>query len=656
MQCLETCAKVVVVVGIPVSWGLGCYGTMTRNDGQFDSEKGKLIQDLSFWLNNFCVLIDEFGSIGDDKWILQSSNLMLLRIVIINFYKTALINFETMVEDCGDSVVVDARSTEDWLLHAQELVPAALAKAREVKGFPGRWKMIISKLEQVPSRLSDLSSHPCFSKNALCKEQLQAVSKSLKEVMELAELCLKEKYEGKLQMQSDLDALTGKLDLNLRDCGLLIKTGVLGEATLPLTTVSGPIAESDMATHGNVRELLARLQIGHLEAKHRALDKFYDVMREDEKNVLAVLGRSNVAALVQLLTATSPRIREKAVTVICSLVESGSCENWLVSEGLLPPLIRLVESGSAVGKEKAIVSLQRLSMSAETTRAIVGHGGIRPLIELCETGDSVSQAAAACTLKNISSVPEVRQALAEEGIVRVMINLLNNGILLGSKEYAAECLQNLTASNENLRRSVISEGGVKSLLDYLDGPLPQESAVGALRNMVGSVPEDTLVSLGLLPRLVHVLKSGSLGAQQAGGSVICRVCSSIEMKKMIGEAGCIPLLVKMLEAKANSAREIAAQAIASLMVLSQNQREVKKDEKSVPNLVQLLDSSPQNTAKKYAISCLGSLSSSKRCKKLMISYGAIGYLKKLSDMDIPGAKKLLERLERGKLRSLFSRK
>lgn len=562
-----------------------------------------------------------------------------------------------MVEDCGEAVAVDTRSTEEWLLQAQELVPVALAKAKEVKGFTVRWKMIISKLEQIPSRLSDLSSHPCFSKNALCKEQLQAVSKTLREAIELAEFCVKEKYEGKLRMQSDLDAITGKLDLNLKDCGLLIKTGVLGEATLPLAlTVTGPIAESDIATHSNIRELLARLQIGHLEAKHKALDKLYDAMREDEKNVLAVLGRSNVAALVQLLTATSPRIREKTVSVICSLVESGSCENWLVSEGVLPPLIRLVESGSTVGKEKAVVSLQRLSMSADTTRAIVGHGGVPPLIELCQSGESVSQAAAACALKNISSVPEVRQVLAEEGVVKVMINLLNFGILLGSKEYAAECLQNLTASNENLRRSVVSEGGVRSLLDYLDGPLPQECAVGALRNLVGSVSEEVLVSLGLIPRLVHVLKSGSLGAQQAAVSVICRICSSMEMKKMVGEAGCIPLLVKVLEAKANGIREVSAQAIASLMVLSQNRREVKKDDKSVPNLVQLLDPSPQNTAKKYAVSCLGSLSSCKKCKKLMVSYGAIGYLKKLSEMEIPGAKKLLERLERGKLRSLFSRK
>ncbi|KAL8156770.1 hypothetical protein AgCh_001758 [Apium graveolens] len=91
----------------------------------------------------------------------------------------------------------------------------------------------------------------------------------------------------------------------------------------------------------------------------------------------------------------------------------------------------------------------------------------------------------------------------------------------------------------------------------------------------------------------------------------------------------------------------------SLMNLSQNCRNVRRDEKNVPNLVQLLDPSSENTAKKYAVTCLALLSSSKKCKKLMISYGTTGYLKKLTDMDIPSAKKLLERLEIWKLRSLF---
>jgi hypothetical protein len=100
---------------------------------------------------------------------------------------------------------------------------------------------------------------------------------------------------------------------------------------------------------------------------------------------------------------------------------------------------------------------------------------------------------------------------------------------------------------------------------------------------------------------------------------------------------------------------VVAQAAATLMSCPANTRDVKKDEKSVPNLVHLLDLSPGNTAKEYAISCLLSLSASKCCKKLMIAHRAIGYLKKLSEIDVAGAKKLLEKPERGKLCHLFSR-
>ncbi|KAL0674677.1 hypothetical protein Bca4012_002658 [Brassica carinata] len=440
--------------------------------------------------------------------------------------------------------------------------------------------VIISRLEKIPTCLSDFSSHPCFSKNTLCKEQLQAVLQALKEAIELANVCLQEKQEGKLKMQSDLDSLSAKIDLSLKDCGLLMKTDVLGEVTQSI----------------QVRELLARLQIGHLESKRKALEQLVEVMRDDEKAVITALVRTNVASLVQLMTATSQSVRENAVTVICSLAESEKCENWLVSENALPPLVRLLESGSHVAKERAVTTLQRLSFSSETSRLIVGNGGVSPLIKICKTGDSVSQAASACTLKNIASVPEVRQKLAEQGIVKAMINLLNCGVLMGSKEYAAECLQNLTNSNEALRRLVISENGVQTLLAYLDGPLPQEPGVAAIRNLVGSVSVE--IYFKIIPSLVHD-----------------RMATSNETKRMIGESGCIPLLIRMFEAKENGAREVAAQAIASLVTVPRNCREVKRDEKGVMSLVMLLEPSPSNSAKKYAVSVLAALCSSKKCKK-----------------------------------------
>ncbi|KAG7652744.1 Armadillo [Arabidopsis suecica] len=552
-----------------------------------------------------------------------------------------------------NQMIMDKQSVEEWLSRVNSLIPSVLSKAKTVKNFTGRWKTIISKIEQIPACLSDLSSHPCFSKNKLCNEQLQSVAKTLSEVIELAEQCSTDKYEGKLRMQSDLDSLSGKLDLNLRDCMVLIKTGVLGEATLPLYISSS----SETPKISSLKELLARLQIGHLESKHNALESLLGAMQEDEKMVLMpLIGRANVAALVQLLTATSTRIREKAVNLISVLAESGHCDEWLISEGVLPPLVRLIESGSLETKEKAAIAIQRLSMTEENAREIAGHGGITPLIDLCKTGDSVSQAASAAALKNMSAVSELRQLLAEEGMVRVSIDLLNHGILLGSREHMAECLQNLTAASDALREAIVSEGGVPSLLAYLDGPLPQQPAVTALRNLIPSVNPEIWVALNLLPRLRHVLKSGSLGAQQAAASAICRFACSPETKRLVGESGCIPEIVKLLESKSNGCREAAAQAIAGLVAEGRIRRELKKDGKSVlTNLVMLLDSNPGNTAKKYAVAGLLGMSGSEKSKKMMVSYGAIGYLKKLSEMEVMGADKLLEKLERGKLRSFFHR-
>ncbi|CAN6296806.1 unnamed protein product [Urochloa humidicola] len=555
----------------------------------------------------------------------------------------------------GDPAAAGDDTAEELLDRVRGMVPAALVAARSAGGFQGRWKAIAAKLEALPACLSDLSSHPCFAKNALCRELLQSVAATLAEAADLAARCSSgQPPDGKLRTQSAIDALAGKLDLNLRDCALLVKTGVLSDASGPSPPAA---AQAEAAVSSDIRELLARLQIGQTEAKNRAVDGVLEALRRDEKSVLAVLGRGNVSAMVQLLTAPSAVVREKAATVVCQVAESGICNGLLVSEGVLPPLVRLAESGSLVGREKAAATLQHLSASSpDVARAIVGHGGAGPLVEICQTGDSVSQSAAAAALRNISAVPEMRQALADQGVVRVMVGLLDRGGAANSKEHAAECLQNLTSSNDALRRAVVSEGGLRSLLVYLDSPLPPEPAVGALRNLVGAVSPDTLVSLGFLPRLAHVLRVGPAGAQQAAAEAICRIStSSAEMKRAVGEHGCLPLLVRLLEAKSGAAREVAAQALASLVGCPANTREVRKDDKAVPALVQLLDPSPANTAKKYAIACLLTLAAAKRCKKLMISHGAIGYLKKLSDMDVAGARKLLDRLERGRLRSLFGR-
>ncbi|KQK23983.1 uncharacterized protein LOC100846680 [Brachypodium distachyon] len=586
------------------------------------------------------------------------------------------------MNDRGDPCASAGDETAEQLLaRVTAMVPAALDAARGAAGFPGRWKAIAAKLGALPARLSDLSSHPCFARNALCRELVLSVAATLAEASALAEASCRGPGAGKLRTQSAMDALGCKLDAALRDCALLVRTGVLSDAAAAL--VSSSSSSSSPAPVADVRELLARLQIGHYcngEAKTRAVDGLLDAMDKDEKSVVSVLGRAHAAALVQLLSASAAAtVREKAATVVSRLAESSDgCGAMLVSEGALPPLIRLAGS-SAMGREKAALTLQRLSGSHEISIAIAGHGGARTLLEICHCHtdgehslhSTVAQSAAAGALRNLSAVPELRRQLAEDGIVRAMIALLgSSGAAQLAKEHAADCLQNLTSDghgndSDSFKRAVVSSGGARSLLLYLDAPLPHEAAVTALRNVAGMLSPHAIVSLGVLPRLAHALKAGSPGAQQAAADAISTIIVSGGGNgngKVISEENSraiVPPLVRMLEAKSGGAREAAARALAGLACCcGHGVRELRKDEKGVPALVQLLDRSPLNAAaREHAVACLLALSPAKRCRRLMVSHGAIGYLKqKLPEAEAAaGAGKLLERLEeRGKLRSLFS--
>ncbi|XP_078441889.1 uncharacterized protein LOC144711744 [Wolffia australiana] len=509
-------------------------------------------------------------------------------------------------------------SADRWLAQANHLLPAALATARAGKGFPGRWRTILSLLDRLPGCLASLSTHPCFSKNVLCGEQLNSVCKTLEELINLAA----SPSPGKLQTQNKLDSVAGSLEMALRDCNLLIKTEVLVQAK-----------EKD--PDSDFQELLARLQLGHAEAKHRALDSLLEAMKEDLSGVVSVLSRRSVAALVQLLSAGSSKVREKAVAAVCSLAESGSLTSTLlVSEGAVLPLVRLAETGSKHGKEKAVFSLERLSLSKEGATEIVSKGGIGVL----------AAAAAAAALRNLAAVEELRGNLAEEGAVEAM------AALLGREAAAAEFMESMTAGG-----GAVGSGALAGLLRCLAGGAPAEAAAAAVRNLAGGAQAEEMVRMGLVGGLANVLRVGSSRAKQAAAWAVWKVSAGVEMKRELGEKGFVAALAPMLGEKEGGAREAAAAALASLLCCPQNAAEVKrKAGETVPRLVHLLE--PGGSAKKHAVCCLLVLSPSGRCRKLMVSYGAVGYLKKLSEMGVPGSRKLLGRLQKSKIRSFFSRR
>lgn len=553
----------------------------------------------------------------------------------------------------GRSVVSVCKNTSEWLHQVQEMVTLATSDAATVKVFVGRWSSIRRKLEQLPSQLSKLEEGSGSANNALCNELLQNIGKTLVESRDLAERCMEEAFGGKLQMQSSLDALALKLGLHVQECELLAKSGVIRESVAPRTSSGGAAKEN---VKWSIKDLLARIQIGSTESKLKAMEALVQLMDEDDKNVLIVASQEmGISILVHLLDAGVNALREKAAAAVCRLSQTDSCEHALVSEGALPSLVRIMESGSSCSKEKAASALKNLTCTSENAMAVLAHGGASALLEICQTGTPAAQAAAVGTIRNLASISNVQLSVAEEGAIPILVGLVNSGTPL-SQEYACDALQSLASSDEMIRQVIIREGAIQALIMYYDttpSPKGKEVAMGALSNLAASeMNVEELLTAGFLSRLVSALRSGVLTEQQSAVLAVCHLSRSVELRKLLGSAGCIPPLVRMLEGKTSMSQDLAAQAIFNLVLVDGNRRAFCKEERGIVGIVQLLDSS-SGAAKKYPVSVLLCVAGKKKCRKQMVAAGACTHLTKLAEVDTHGARKLLERLEGGKMWSLF---
>ncbi|OVA17412.1 Armadillo [Macleaya cordata] len=549
--------------------------------------------------------------------------------------------------------------SENQHLHlSNQLISSLMEEITHIQNFKGKWSVIRNKLNDLPTQLNDLSDFPNFSSNPLSSDLLQSISQTLSDALALAKNCTNPSLSaGKLRTQSDIDSIIAKLDQHIKDIDLLIRSGVLQDSVVGSSTTMASKRES---VRVEARNLITRLQIGNPESKTAAMDSLLGLLQEDDKNVLIAVAQGAVPVLVRLLDSSCLEIKEKAVAAISRVSMVDSSKHVLVAEGvlLLNHLLRVLDSGSGFAKEKACITLQALSFSKENARAIGSRGGICSLLVICQAGTPSSQAVAAGVLRNLAGFPETRQNFIEENAVPVLIGLSASGTAV-AQENSIDCLRNLVSEDESLKLLVVREGGVECLKNFWDSaPMGRsfEVAVGLLRNLASYRPiAEVLVSEGFIPRLVGALNSGVSSLRIAASRAVYELGFSTKTRKEIGESGCIPPLVRMLDAKAVEEKDVSAKALSSIMQFGGNRRIFQKEERGILGTIQLLDPSIQNVDKKYPISILLSLAHLKKCRKEMVAAGACAYLQKLVEMEIEGAKKLLESLSRGKLWGVFPR-
>ncbi|CAL5075296.1 unnamed protein product [Urochloa decumbens] len=558
------------------------------------------------------------------------------------------------------------------ILHA--LLPPLLLAAGSVKALHSRWRALQATLLALQSSLASApaaaASHPLFA------DLVAALLPALRSLHALSDRCQDPGLPGgRLRLQSDLDMAASSLSLLLHDLSLLLRSGLLSvdsAASSPnaivLQVPASAASRADKSLF--VRDAFARLQIGALDLKLKALVSLLDLLGDDPTAEAAqvVATDGDVAALLRLLDASShSALRDRAVTAVAHLATACAASRRVVfDEGGLGPLLRVLDSGSAPAtRERAAAAVVAITADAGSAWALSAYGGVSILVHACRpgSGSPAVQALAVAALKNVASIDDVRSALVEEGSLPVLVDLLASGTV-GTQKSAALCLWLLASKGDHEIQSHIVQAGALS-------PLLQALHVASDQDLQDSVLR-AIHALALVPAAARTLCSSPLFFAQLT-DLICR-CSSILLQQMAADmvadlaptvsedtkrcmAPCIGTLVKMMEvAKPATVQESAGRALLALLTLKSNRKVFVRDEKSVTRLVQMLDPRNEEIDKKYpvSISLALAMGGGNGTRRRLTDAGSCQHLQKLADVEVPGAKKALQRISSNRLKSLLS--
>lgn len=139
-------------------------------------------------------------------------------------------------------------------------------------------------------------------------------------------------------MQSDLDMAATWLSKQSNDLELLLRSGVLRQSTAIVLSCPNSSSSKEEFTFF-IKDLFARLQIGGLEFKRKALESLIQLLLDDDKAAAVVAKEGNVGCLISLLDLNAQdSVRELAVHAVSLLVSAGDFPRKCVfEEGALGP-------------------------------------------------------------------------------------------------------------------------------------------------------------------------------------------------------------------------------------------------------------------------------------------------------------------------------
>ncbi|KAL5986800.1 hypothetical protein ACLOJK_015134 [Asimina triloba] len=556
----------------------------------------------------------------------------------------------------------ESSASELHIRRAIYVVSSLISFSHSTKVFSGKWQFIRNKLEQLSSGL--IAAENCSSGvDAPFHGVIQSLLSTAGECHDLARRCVDLSYSGKLLMQSDLDAVAAKFDRHVRDLTGIYAAGILTQAYAIVVSRPGAGAgRDDMKFY--VRDLSTRMKIGDAQMKKQALIALNDVLREGEKYVKIIVEVGDIIGLlVNFLELAESEIQEESAEAIAAIGGFESCKSILVGAGVVGPLIQVLEAGSDLGKERAARALRKLTENSDNAWLVSAHGGVTALLNICSEGSSSGELiASACSiLKNLSGVDEIKRFIIEGGAVSMFLRVAS------SKEErpkicAIESLQSIAGGDELIRKRIIREGGIQSLVRVLD---PKSSFCSKTREIalraVESLFLSSMNSVNMLSGsefLIWVLffiRNGEVGVQESALKVAFRLSSiSEETLKTMGDVGFMPEFVKLLDSKSFEVRAMAAEALSSMVLVPKNRKRFAQEGSHVDRVLQLLDPEEEKLGmRKILLSLLLSLSNGNTGRRKILASGYLKHLERLAEAGVTEAKTIIKKLSENKFRSLF---
>ncbi|KAF3778790.1 Vacuolar protein 8 [Nymphaea thermarum] len=559
---------------------------------------------------------------------------------------------------------VESRRQEHGLRRAVELIASVTVGTHSTRTFPVKWQSIRAKLDRLHSDLSKallLLDSASASDNGGHAGELSALGvrsiiATLHKCAAMAHSCTELTYSGKLLMQSDLDKICGRLDEHLRRIDAAYQSGALAAHSLAIVVSRPPAGAPREDVQFFVRDLFNRVQIGTRAMKVEALRALEEIACKEEKYQRIVVQTGEVAQLVAVLESDDVELSNRAARILAATAGNEEHKAELVSAGVIPPAIRLLEKGRGQGREAAAVVLNRLTAYSENAWSVSSLGGVTASLAACHTTERVLRREAAGILRNLAGVEEIRRFMADEGVASVVIRLLNSGDD-DTKIYATDCLRIMSSGDGFSKNLIVKEGGVQSLVSTLGSKSPEcrELALQAIGNLVSSPNSAKIVVLsGFLGWIPLILRFEEFGKHQpAVRAVRDLVKLSDEAKRAAGDAGIIPELLKLLDAKSVAVREMAAEAISEILTIPKSRNKFVQEDHNIIRVLQVLDSDTGTGVRHFLLLGLISVSSSPTGRRKIASSDKAHAVERLAAADDPEARRLLRRLAGSKFKQIL---